>query len=245
MKNKNENPARAKFDNQTEKEIQAKSRIQALTNGQADLMDAIDENVYIICNGPAGCGKTYISLAKGLEQIKKGQVDKLLLIRPTEVCGDDIGFLPGDKNEKVAYYMAAFQDLFCKLLLPQEYRQLVEQEKIIVDICQFMRGRTFDRTFIVVDEAQNYHKNQLKMLLTRLGEDSKLLLVGDTSQSDLDPKNFIGFRTPFEDMIDRLKDLDRDNIEYIELYESDIVRGGSKISNLIRKITKIYQNNYN
>jgi phosphate starvation-inducible PhoH-like protein len=238
----NNNLERLAFDEDTQKYLESKSekyKVKAMTEGHEDLMDAIDECEYVICSGPAGSGKTHIALGKGMEMLRAGKYKKLLLIRPLQECGRSIGFLPGSKDDKISPHMKAFTDLFSKFCSKEYLEKAVREERICIDACEFMRGCTFDDTYIVIDEAQNCTYEQLKMLLTRVGKNSKMVVVGDATQADLphwmrykeDEHDKIG-KVPMAVMMDRLEERHKD-IEIIELDERDIVRNG-----LIGKILK-------
>lgn len=233
-----ENPERKIFDKQTEeffeKKISENKKIKAKTKGQFNFLETIEECTYTLCGGVAGTGKTFLSLGKGVEYLKAGKYKKVLLIRPTQECGRPLGFFPGEKSDKLKPHMLAFTDLFGKFLSPTEIIQYTKDEKIVVDTCEYMRGTTWDDMFVVVDEAQNCTLTQLKMLLTRVGQNTKLVIVGDEKQTDLWRKeDLIGSRCPFAYVMDALEDED-DDIGVVELTEEDIVRNG-----LIGKILKL------
>jgi phosphate starvation-inducible protein PhoH len=188
-----------------------------------------DEKHLYLTNNFIVTHNTHLSLGKGIEYLKADKYKKLLLIRPLQECGRAIGFLPGEKDKKLAPHMLAFTDLFSKFCSPEYLQTLIDEERLVIDTCEFMRGRTFDDTYIVVDEAQNCSYPQLKMLITRVGKNSKFICVGDCTQSDLPYwQKFDDGRTlrvPYEVMIDRLDDRD-DNIAIVELDQKDIVRNG-------------------
>lgn len=233
---------RVAFDQKTQEYLENKSekyKVKALTDGHQELIEAIEDCEYIICSGPAGSGKTHIALGKGIEYVKSGKFKKLLLIRPLQECGRSIGFLPGSKEDKISPHMKAFHQLFIKFCSKDQLEKMVRDEIITIDTCEFLRGCTFDDTYIVIDEAQNCSFEQLKMLLTRLGKNSKMVIVGDATQADLpywmkyrESENDKNGRVPMEVMMDRLEDKD-DYIAVMDLDERDIVRNG-----LIAKILK-------
>lgn len=237
---------RAIFDKKTQEILEQKAlansekyKVRPITEGHKNLVDTIDECEFTICSGPAGTGKTHLSIGKAIEYLKAGKVKKVLLVRPIQECGRNMGAMPGDKDEKLAPHMLAFTELFGKFLPPSQLEKFVSEEKIVIDTCEYMRGRTFDETFVVVDEAQNCSYPQLKMLITRVGQDSKFVVVGDATQTDLphwskyvDEYNGGKLRVPLDVMMDRLEDRD-DDIAVIELGEEDIVRN-KKLSDIIK-----------
>jgi len=232
-----DNPEREVFDKKTEeffKKKLDKNKTKPLTEGQKYYLETIEHCQFIICDGPAGTGKTHIALSKGLEYLKANKYKQLLVIRPLQECGRPIGFLPGEKEDKLGPHMAAFYQLFSKLIGERELADLVKENKIVIDTCEFMRGVTFDEMFVVIDEAQNCTMTQIKMLLSRMGKDSKMVITGDGEQTDLWRKeDLIGSRSAFSVTADRLFNEDKD-IGVVELDESDIVRNG-----LIGKILKL------
>lgn len=220
---------RANFDKKTEEYFEKKNgdkyNVKPITDGHADLLDAIQDCQYTICSGPAGSGKTHLALGKGMEYLRTGKIKKLLLIRPLQECGRAIGFFPGDKSEKLQPHMRAFMDLFQKFCSPDQFNKYIQDGAIEIDTCEFLRGCTFDETYVVIDEAQNCTYEQLTMLLTRLGKNSKMVIVGDVLQNDLPPWRLYQNRVPMEVMMDRLEDKD-DDIAVMDLDASDIVRNG-------------------
>jgi phosphate starvation-inducible PhoH-like protein len=226
------NAERLAFDKDTEKKSDGKYKVKAITEGHEILLEAVEDCQFVICSGPAGSGKTHLALGKGIEYLKENKYKKLLLIRPLQECGRGIGYLPGDKNDKISPHMKAFTELFHKFCSKEQLERFIKEEKIVVDTCEFMRGCTFDETYVVIDEAQNCTYEQLKMLLTRLGKDSKMIIVGDATQNDLPPWKLYKDRVPMDVMMDALDDKD-DDIAVMELTEEDIVRNG-----LLAKIIK-------
>jgi phosphate starvation-inducible PhoH-like protein len=202
------------------------------TQGQEDLVDAMNESDIILCAGPAGTGKTHLSLGLAVKYLQQNRVKRVYLIRPLQECGRPIGFFPGDKKEKLDPHMVAFYDLFGKFLNKHELNKYIAEGKIVIESPEFLRGLTLEDTFIVIDEAQNLEKKQLIMLLTRFGNGSKMVVLGDTDQCDLPERLMIGSKCPFKWIIERLEDVD-DAIEIVELDERDIVR-----SDLVGKILK-------
>ena len=202
------------------------------TLGQQDLVDAINESDIILCSGPAGTGKTHLSLGMAIRYLQQDRVKRVYFIRPLQECGRPIGFFPGEKKEKLSPHMTAFHDLFGKFIDRTLLNKFITEGKVIIESPEFLRGLTLEDTFIVIDEAQNLEKKQIVMLLTRFGKGSKMILLGDTDQCDLHERHMIGTMCPFKWVLDRLDNVDN-SIEVIELDESDIVR-----SDLIGKILK-------
>lgn len=168
----------------TESSHAEKSSICARTDEQKDYIKAIIQNDIIICCGRAGSGKTCVAAGVGVEWLKRGLVDRLVISRPC-IGTEDIGFLPGDFTEKIDPYL---QPLFTELDQFINVKQAIAQGKIKILPASYMRGVTFKNSFIIVDEVQNLNYRQLKMLLTRFGENSKMVLTGDVFQSDLSYK---------------------------------------------------------
>lgn len=200
--------------------------LKAKTDGQQDLIDAIEDCQIVMCIGPAGTGKTHISLAKGFMALKAGKVEKVILIRPLEECGKRVGFLPGDLEAKVAPHIKAFTELYENFCTKSEIEELVKEEKLVIETLEFLRGRTLHKSFIVVDEAQNCEYKQLKMVLTRIGRGSKMIVCGDLEQVDLEEKFWKDLQIPLAFVTDKLEALNVPNIGIVELTEDDIVRHG-------------------
>jgi len=175
---------------------------------------------------------THVALGKGIEYLKEGKFKRIILIRPIQECGKSIGFFPGKKEEKIAPHMRVFVELFGNFLTIDEIKQYQADGSIIVDVLEFMRGLTFNDSYIVVDEAQNYTYAQLQMILTRIGHNTKLVMNGDETQVDLWEKMWYKNRIPYSVVLDRLDNKD-DDIGMVELTESDIVR-----SDIVKKIVK-------
>jgi phosphate starvation-inducible PhoH-like protein len=148
---------------------------------------AIQENDVTFGLGPAGTGKTYLAMAVGLHMLKKRAIHRIILTRPAVEAGEALGFLPGDLKEKVAPYLRPLYDAIHDMLDPEEAQRYLDEEVIEIAPLAFMRGRTLSRSFVILDEAQNTTREQMFMALTRLGEESKLVVTGDSSQIDLKP----------------------------------------------------------
>ncbi|GIW72724.1 MAG: phosphate starvation protein PhoH [Planctomycetota bacterium] len=167
-------------------------RFRPCTSGQARYLQAIDENEIVFVTGPAGTGKTFLAVLKAVEALKSGTVDKIVLCRPAVEAGERLGFLPGDFQAKVNPYLRPLYDALNALLDVETVRRLIEVETIEVVPLAYMRGRTLERAFIILDEAQNTTIGQIKMFLTRMGRGSRIVVTGDTTQVDLPPGKISG-----------------------------------------------------
>lgn len=161
--------------------------IKPKSPGQAQLMEAIDEKNLVMALGPAGTGKTYIAISKAVEALEAGRVSRIVLSRPAVEAGESIGYLPGDMEDKLAPYLRPLYDALTDRLSVKRMRALMAEGAIEIAPVGFMRGRTLNNAFVVIDEAQNCTYMQLKMLLTRLGWHSTMVVTGDPNQSDLLP----------------------------------------------------------
>jgi phosphate starvation-inducible protein PhoH and related proteins len=155
------------------------------TKGQIEYVEAIKTNDLVFCIGPAGTGKTYLAIAMAVNALKKGLVRRIILTRPAVEAGESLGFLPGDMVEKVLPYLRPLYDALYDMMEPEKVEQYNEQGIIEVAPLAFMRGRTLNEAFVILDEAQNARPDQMKMFLTRMGFDSKVVVIGDVTQSDL------------------------------------------------------------
>lgn len=187
------------------------------SEGQAELMNAIDHYNLVMALGPAGTGKTYLAIAKAVEALEAGKVGRIVLSRPAVEAGESIGFLPGDMEDKLAPYLRPLYDALSDRLSMKRVKALMAEGLIEIAPIGYMRGRTLNNAFVVVDEAQNCTYVQLKMLLTRLGWHSTMVVTGDPHQSDLLPGV-----SGLADICERLDVLD--NVSVIRLAERDIVR---------------------
>lgn len=233
-----ENPQRKVFDLRTEelfkKKIQNNFKLKAMTENQQYYIDTIEDCQYTVCGGMAGTGKSIIAIAKGFEYLRNDKYKKLVLIRPLQECGRQLGFFPGEKEDKLAPHMLAFTGIFDKISTKDEINSFIKDERLIMDTCELMRGVTWDDSYVVIDEAQNCTLSQLKMLMTRLGQNSKMVIVGDDKQTDLWRKeDLVGSRSPLAYLMDVLYDED-DDIGVLEMEEKDVVR-----NKLIGKIIKL------
>ncbi len=164
-------------------------QIKCKTVGQKSYVDAIKKDAVVFGVGPAGTGKTYLAVCMAVSAFKSRQVEKIILTRPAVEAGEKLGFLPGDLHEKVDPYLRPLYDALQELLGLETYAKLMERGVIEVAPLAYMRGRTLSNAFIILDEAQNTTKEQMKMFLTRMGEGSKVVVTGDVTQIDLDGKD--------------------------------------------------------
>lgn len=191
--------------------------IKPKSGGQAALMEAIDQRNLVMALGPAGTGKTYIAIAKAVEALEAGRVGRIVLSRPAIEAGESIGYLPGDMEEKLAPYLRPLYDALSDRLSMKRVKSLMAEGLIEIAPVGFMRGRTLNNAFVVIDEAQNCTYVQLKMLLTRLGWNSTMVVTGDPHQSDLLPGV-----SGLADVAGHLETLP--NIAVVRLEDCDIVR---------------------
>ena len=161
--------------------------IRAMSPAQQQLMDAIDAQSVVLALGPAGTGKTYLAIAKAVEALEAGKVQRIVLSRPAVEAGESLGYLPGDLNEKLAPYLRPLYDALTERLGTKRLKTMLAEGTIEIAPVAYMRGRTLSECFVVIDEAQNCTYGQIKMLLTRLGWRSTMILTGDPDQTDLLP----------------------------------------------------------
>jgi phosphate starvation-inducible PhoH-like protein len=191
--------------------------IKAKSVGQQALIEAIDAKSLVLALGPAGTGKTYLAIAKAVEALEAGRVARIVLSRPAVEAGESIGFLPGEMEDKLAPYLRPLYDALSDRISMKRVRALMAEGAIEIAPVGFMRGRTLNNAFVVIDEAQNCTYVQLKMLLTRLGWHSTMVVTGDPAQSDLLPE-LSGLGT----VASRLEAVG--NIAVVRLEDRDIVR---------------------
>jgi phosphate starvation-inducible PhoH-like protein len=191
--------------------------VRAMSPAQQQLMDAIDAQSVVLALGPAGTGKTYLAIAKAVEALEAGKVQRIVLSRPAVEAGESLGYLPGDLNEKLAPYLRPLYDALTERLGPKRLKALLAENVIEIAPVAYMRGRTLSECFVVIDEAQNCTYGQIKMLLTRLGWRSTMVLTGDPDQTDLLPG-----MSGLSDIAARLEPLTE--VPVVRLTEGDIVR---------------------
>ena len=204
--------------------------VRPKTYGQKRYVDAVRENTMIIGVGPAGTGKTYLAMACAVEALISGSVRRIILTRPAVEAGERLGFLPGDLAAKVDPYLRPLYDALFEMSGPDETARLVERGTIEIAPLAYMRGRTLNDAFIVLDEAQNTSPEQMKMFLTRLGFNSKMVITGDITQTDLGDSRQSGLRQVGHVL------QDVDGVGFIELTGKDVVR-----HRIVAAIVEAYQ----
>ena len=204
--------------------------VKPKTIGQKNYCNAIKQNTITIGVGPAGTGKTYLAVAMAVTSFRAHEVNRIILTRPAVEAGEKLGFLPGDLQSKVDPYLRPLYDALFDMLGAETYQKYLERGNIEVAPLAYMRGRTLDDSFIILDEAQNTSPEQMKMFLTRLGFNSKMVITGDITQIDLPS----GCRTGLKDAVRILKNID--SIANISFTEKDVVR-----HKLVQDIIKAYE----
>mgnify|MGYP001238595505 FL=1 len=205
--------------------------IKARTNNQRKMVSSIEKNDLLFAIGPAGTGKTYTAVALAVRALKNKQVKRIVLTRPAVEAGENLGFLPGDLKEKLDPYLQPLYDALRDMLPISKLNDYLHSGIIQIAPLAFMRGRTLDNSFVILDEAQNTSINQMKMFLTRMGKTAKFLITGDETQIDL-PKNQ---NSGLLESLKRLKKIK--GISIIKLNEKDVIRHA-----LVKKIIKAYNN---
>ena len=207
-----------------------KGTISAKTGGQKQYLQAVSDNDIVFAIGPAGTGKTYQAVASAVAALKNKNVNKIIITRPAVEAGERLGFLPGDLKHKVDPYLTPLFDALGDMIPQEKLKNYLDTGVIEVAPLAYMRGRTLHNSFIILDEAQNATKTQMKMFLTRLGRNSQMVVVGDITQIDLVSEKDSGLK-------DALKKLNKINdIGIIELNDNDVVR-----HDLVRKIINSYE----
>lgn len=206
------------------------SPIKTKTLGQKKYVDAIDENTVVFGIGPAGTGKTYLAVAKAVTELKSKKVSRIILTRPAVEAGEKLGFLPGDLQNKVDPYLRPLYDGMYEMLGGEGFARYQERGMIEVAPLAYMRGRTLDNAFIILDEAQNTTPEQMKMFLTRIGFGSKAVVTGDITQIDLPDGKKSGLKIA-QKVLSGIE-----GIEFSILTEKDVVRHP-----LVQKIIKAYE----
>jgi len=204
--------------------------IKSKTLGQKQYIKAMRENTIVFGIGPAGTGKTFLAVAMAVNAFREKQVNRIIITRPAVEAGEKLGFLPGDLQNKVDPYLRPLYDALYEIMGAETYQKYLERGMIEVAPLAYMRGRTLDDSFIILDEAQNTTPEQMKMFLTRIGFASKAVVTGDITQIDLPGDKKSGLK----EVMKILKDID--GIEFVLLSEKDVVR-----HELVQKIIKAYE----
>lgn len=206
--------------------------VKCKTVGQKKYVDLLKKKTITFGVGPAGTGKTYLAVAVAVNAFKAKQVDKIILTRPAVEAGEKLGFLPGDLQEKVNPYLRPLYDALQEMLGAETFAKMMERGTIEIAPLAYMRGRTLNNAYVILDEAQNTTREQIKMFLTRLGDGGKMIVTGDLTQIDL-PK---GINSGLKHAVRILKDID--DIGIIRLTDKDVVRHP-----LVQQIVKAYEQN--
>ncbi len=204
-------------------------RVHPRSRGQADYVRAIRDHDLVFCEGPAGSGKTYLAVAMAVNALRQELVRKIVLVRPAVEAGEKLGFLPGDMLAKINPFLRPLIDALSEMLDYEQVRRYIERDVVEILPLAFMRGRTLNETFIILDEGQNTTVTQMKMFLTRLGNGSRIVVTGDSTQTDLPPEVTSGFG----DAIRKLSHVE--GIATVKLTGRDIVRHP-----LVKKIVEAY-----
>lgn len=204
--------------------------IKPKTIGQKQYVDAIRKNMIVFGVGPAGTGKTYLGMAMAIQAFKENQVSRIILTRPAIEAGEKLGFLPGDLQSKVDPYLRPLYDALYQIMGPESFQHNMEKGLIEVAPLAYMRGRTLDNSYIILDEAQNTTPAQMKMFLTRIGFGSKVIVTGDLTQKDLP----VGTQSGLDSALKILKNIE--DIGIIHFTNADVVRHP-----LVQRIVEAYE----
>ncbi|MEM6538605.1 MAG: PhoH family protein [Pseudomonadota bacterium] len=194
-----------------------RKNIRPQNKNQQAMLDAIDEAPLVFATGAAGTGKTYLAIAKGVEALEAGDVRRIVLSRPAVEAGENLGFLPGDMEDKLSPYLRPLYDALCDRLSSKRLKALTAEGVIEIAPIAYMRGRTLNNAYVVIDEAQNCTYAQLKMLLTRLGWNSTMVVTGDPAQTDLLPE-----LSGLAEITEKLAQLER--VRTVSFGKEDVVR---------------------
>ena len=208
--------------------------IKPRTSNQRKMVDSSEKNDLLFAVGPAGTGKTYTAVAIAVKALKNKEVKKIALTRPAVEAGENLGFLPGDLKEKLDPYLQPLYDALRDMLPSEKLTEYIETNVIQIAPLAFMRGRTLDNSFVLLDEAQNSTKPQMKMFLTRMGKSAKFIITGDETQIDLPRKQPSGLL----EALNLLKNID--GVGIVKLDENDVIR-----HQLVKKIITAYKSNQN
>ncbi len=195
-----------------------KRSVRPRTDGQARYLRSLRENELVFCIGPAGTGKTYLAVAVAVAMLRRGQIKKIILVRPAVEAGEHLGFLPGDLEAKINPYLRPLLDALHDLMQYDQIRRYMGNDLIEIAPLAYMRGRTLNDAFIILDEGQNATVPQMKMFLTRMGQNARIVVTGDTTQVDLPS----GVTSGLADAVERLRAVP--GVGIVELSKSDIVR---------------------
>ncbi|MFM1808254.1 MAG: hypothetical protein RLZZ242_979, partial [Bacteroidota bacterium] len=206
-------------------------KIKAQTFNQKRLVEAVMKNDMVFAIGPAGTGKTYTGVAMAVKALKEKQVRRIILTRPAVEAGENLGFLPGDLKEKLDPYMQPLYDALRDMIAPEKLQNYLETGVIQIAPMAFMRGRTLDDAFVILDEAQNTTHAQMKMFLTRMGKNAKFLLTGDPGQIDLPRRVISGLKEALL-VLNKIE-----GISMIYLDDKDVIR-----HRLVKKVIDAYKN---
>ena len=204
--------------------------VRPKTAGQRRYMDTVSSHAVTFGVGPAGTGKTYLAVAAAVEALRSGQVRRILLTRPAVEAGERLGFLPGDLAAKIDPYLRPLYDALYDFIGPEQTRELLDQGVIEIAPLAYMRGRTLNDAFVILDEAQNTSPEQMKMFLTRLGFNSRMVITGDITQVDLPTGNRSGLRVVM-DILDGV-----DDVAFVRLTGKDVVRAA-----IVARIVTAYE----
>jgi len=209
-------------------------KITARTHNQRRLVEAVLQNDMVFAVGPAGTGKTYTAVAMAVRALKNKEIRRIILTRPAVEAGENLGFLPGDLKEKLDPYLMPLYDALRDMIPAEKLTEFIENGVIEIAPLAFMRGRTLDKAFVILDEAQNATESQIKMFLTRMGRTAKFVITGDMTQVDLPHRQKSGLSYA----IHALRDVE--GIDVIELNQNDVIR-----HNLVKRIIQAFEEQEN